>query len=275
MGENVRSVSIGLYTPMHPIALEHRVLRDISYGPDPRHRLDLHIPMDDATTVSHAVFCFVHGGGFVGGDKTRDGEPFYDNICRWAVESGFIAVNITYRFAPSFTYPAGAEDVASALCWVGENIAVYGGEPSSIVVMGHSAGAAHVATFVANADLRAKVLPSPKGVILSSGIYDPSTGPENRLVYYGMDPRLHSSRSSIEGLCATDIPLLISTAELDPPDIQVQTRRLIDAYFDRHGRFPNFIQAQGHNHFSVMLHIGTTETWFTDRLTRFIYDVDI
>jgi triacylglycerol lipase len=269
MGENVRNVSIGLYAPKHPHSLGHRVRRDISYGLDARHRLDLHFRGDTAVEP-RTVLCFVHGGGFVGGDKTRAGEPFYDNIGRWAVESGFVAVNITYRLAPGFTYPAGAEDIAAALCWVEENVAAYGGEPDSIILMGHSAGAAHVATFVASTELYAMLKYGLKGVILSSGVYDPSAGPDSWAAYYGEDRRLLPLRSSVEGLCETDIPLLVSTAEFDPLNIQLQTLRLVNAYFERHGCLPKFVQAQGHNHFSVMLHIGTTETWFTDRVKRFI-----
>lgn len=147
MGGNVREVSLGLYTPMHPSEPPYPVLRDISYGPHPRQRLDVHCPTTPSA-APRAVFVFVHGGGFSSGDKRREGEPFYDNIARWAVESDFVGVNITYRYAPEFTFPSGAEDVAAALRWVESNIAEHGGDPASIVVMGHSAGAAHVASFV-------------------------------------------------------------------------------------------------------------------------------
>jgi hypothetical protein len=86
---------------------------------------------------------FVHGGGFVAGDKAYPGAPAYDLVGAWAVRHGWVGVNITYRYAPEVKWPAGAEDVAAAVAWIRENIAAYGGDPGRIVVMGNSAGAVH------------------------------------------------------------------------------------------------------------------------------------
>ena len=92
---------------------------------------------------------FVHGGGFVGGDKHVPGTPMYDHIGAWAVRNGWVGVTITYRLAPEHTWPAGAQDVAAAVQWVRDNIASYGGDPSRIVLAGHSAGSVHVASYLA------------------------------------------------------------------------------------------------------------------------------
>lgn len=271
MDPDVRQSSIDLFMPMHPEAPVHNVYRDLSYGPDSRHRLDVHVPPVLATALP--VFCFIHGGGFVAGDKTREGQPFYDNICRWAVGCNFVAVNITYRLAPESMFPAGAEDVAAALQWVESNIGQYGGNPEAVVVMGHSAGAAHVASFVTRAPLLQSLRWTPAGVIVSSGIYDPTINPDNHLAYYGDDASQLPLRAAVAGLCSLNIPLLVSTAEFDPPKIQIQTFNLIDKYFKQKGLFPELVQAQGHNHFTVMLHIGTEEKWFTSRLRRFVEGV--
>jgi triacylglycerol lipase len=112
--------------------------------------------------------------------------------------------------------------------------------------------------------------PAPAGVILSSGIYSPTVGPESYATYFGEDASKLPQMSSIPGVCKSGIPLLVSTAELDPPHIQVQTVALLGEFFEVNQRLPKLVQVEGHNHFSVMFHIGTDETQLSDRLARFI-----
>ena len=102
-----------------------------------------------ASATGAPVLVFVHGGGFVGGDKHVPGTPMYDHIGAWAVRNGWVGVTITYRLAPEHTWPSGAQDVAAAVQWVRDNIAAYGGDPARIVVAGHSAGCVHVASYLA------------------------------------------------------------------------------------------------------------------------------
>ena len=75
-----------LYAPLHPrepYANVH-VIRDQAYGDDPRHLLDVFTPQR-ADDTPRPVFIFVHGGGFVAGNKRSDDSPFYDNLMLWAV----------------------------------------------------------------------------------------------------------------------------------------------------------------------------------------------
>ena len=272
LSAEVRDATMEIYSGVLRESVAEEVTRDIAYGDHPRHLLDVHQPITSATG-SLPVFCFVHGGGFVRGDKNKKGQPYYDNVASWAAASGFLGVNATYRLAPEFTYPAASYDVASALAWIGEHAQEFGGDPAKVVVMGHSSGAAHVATFVALPEMRESLRFPPAGAVLSSGVYDPSIGPNTYSPYYGDDPALLASRSSIDELSRTDIPLLVSSAEFDPPATQRQTLRLIDAIGERSGKFPHFVQADGHNHYSVMYQFGTSETWYTDRLQRFVMGV--
>lgn len=264
----VREGTASLYAPLHPTELDHKVLRDVPYGSHPLQTVDLHVPNGSASGLP--VFCYVHGGGFVAGDKGRAGHPFYDNVGRFAVEAGMIGVNVNYRLAPDHVYPSGAEDIAAMLSLLGRQVADYGGDPAWIVVMGHSAGAAHVATAVARSELRAEVPNAPAGAILSSGAYDPAFGGGANAVYYGSDPERRAIASSIPGLCATDVPLLVTTAEFDPPAFQAQSAELLTAYVASRGELPDLLQADGHNHFSVAMALGTHQRWFGDRLCRFV-----
>src|SRR5215218_3730077 len=95
--------------------------RDVKYGPAERHLLDVFTP--ETNSSARPVLIFIHGGGFTAGNKRNPGSPFYDNIMLWAVKSGFVGVNATYRLAPQFVWPAAAEDLASVVQWITAKIA--------------------------------------------------------------------------------------------------------------------------------------------------------
>jgi acetyl esterase/lipase len=137
------------------------------YGPDPRQRLDVHRASEPSPGAP--VLLFAPGGGFVAGDKDNAGLPFYRHIGRWAADRGLVAVTMNYRLAPQHQWPAGAEDIADAVAWVRANIAEHGGDPERIVLAGHSAGAAHVAGYLAGHGGRR---PEVAAAALLSGNYD-------------------------------------------------------------------------------------------------------
>src|SRR5688500_14780082 len=124
-----------------------KVTGDVSYGPDERNRLDV-FARDGLAGAP--VLVFVHGGGFVMGDKHTEGSPFYSNVGDYAARQGWVGVTMTYRLAPAHKFPSGAEDVALVVQWLRDNVARYGGDPARIVLSGQSAGAAHVASYVAH-----------------------------------------------------------------------------------------------------------------------------
>jgi len=94
------------------------------------------------------VVVWVHGGGWRRGDKVLQ---MPDKV-RLARDNGWVLVSVNYRLtdpsAPDpVRYPTHNEDVATALAWVDDNIARYGGDPSRVAVLGHSAGAQIVASI--------------------------------------------------------------------------------------------------------------------------------
>ena len=62
-----------------PLGSDIAVQRDLKYGSDARQRLDVFTPAS-GFQPQRPVLVFVHGGGFVAGDKQMPGTPFYDNI---------------------------------------------------------------------------------------------------------------------------------------------------------------------------------------------------
>jgi len=260
--------SWALLTPFHEKIgyTAPRIDRDLRYGDHPRRRLDVHGA--GGTQAGAPVFLFVHGGGFVRGDKHDPGTPRYDLVGAWAVRHGWVGVTMTYRLAPEHTWPSGAQDVAAAVAWIRENIAGYGGDPEKIVVAGNSAGAVHVASFVAGQG--GGSLAGVAGAALLSGIYQlrPPVPGEPEHAYYGPDP--DPAASTLPGLLDCPVPLLFSVAERDPEVFQRAAAGVVSAWQDRHGTVPDLVWVEGHNHMSTIASLGIDEAALGTALARFI-----
>ena len=252
------------------------VRRDLDYGPDPRHRLDVFEPGAGAPGVTanarRPVLIFVHGGGFVMGDKTTPGSPFYDNVGHWAAARGWIGVTMTYRLAPAHPWPSGAEDVGAAVRWVLANIEDFGGDPDSVFLMGQSAGAVHAASFIAFPAFQGPRGSGLAGAVLLSGIYDLPSADRNDVLaaYFGADDRVYAERSSLPGLVQTDLPLLTTVAELDGDDFQRQAALYVATSAKVRQRYPRMQYLSGHNHLSGVLQIGSPIDTLGPEIERFV-----
>jgi acetyl esterase/lipase len=219
------------------------------------------------------VFVFVHGGGFVRGDKYQPGTPAYDLVGAWAVRHGWVGVNMTYRYAPEFQWPAGAQDVAAAVAWVRNNIADYGGDPDRIVVAGNSAGAVHVASYVTgqgSAGQDSGSLDGVRGAAMLSGFYRVPLDERGDLerAYYG--DTMAEDTDTLAALTRAEIPLFFSVAERDPLFFQTQAARLVEAWFIAHQVMPNLVWVPGHNHISGIGSVGVDDAALGAPLARFV-----
>ncbi len=111
-----------------------RLAASAQFGPDPHQRLDMFVPADAKGPMP--VVVFIHGGSWASG-RPDD----YRFIARALAPHGYAVVLPGYRLYPQVRYPAMLEDAAAALRWVADHAAAHGGDPSRVVVMGHSAGA--------------------------------------------------------------------------------------------------------------------------------------
>jgi triacylglycerol lipase len=244
--------------------------RDVKYGPADRHLLDVFTP--EASSSSRPVLIYIHGGGFVAGNKRNPGSPFYDNIMLWAVKSGFVGVNATYRLAPQSAWPAGAEDLAAVVQWVSEKIAERGGDPARIYLMGQSAGAVHVAGYVSHPEFHKVKGGGLAGAVMVSGIYDLTASPvgDAEIAYFGADPSRYAERSSLQGLLATKIPLMVTAAELDPPRFVEQYELLKQAACKRVSGCAHSFMLPQHSHMSEVYAINTADTRLTNEILDFV-----
>ncbi|HEY1900392.1 MAG TPA: alpha/beta hydrolase [Steroidobacteraceae bacterium] len=261
-----------LYAPYHEREPYQRVKvsRDQAYGADGRHLLDVFEP--ETTGVGRPVLLFVHGGGFVAGDKHRPDSPYQDNVALWAVRHGLIGVNMTYRLAPQHPWPAGAMDVGAAVAWVHAHIAEHGGDPNRIILMGTSAGAAHAAAYAVNSRFHAGADSGLAGLVLLSGLYDMVAAPASQFqaAYFGEDKTNYVAGSTLQGLAKTRIPLLLVLTEMDPPEFQRQTLVLLEQCMQHNGRLPFYVHMTGHNHLSSTMHLNTSDTYLGERILDFI-----
>lgn len=114
-----------------------RVLRveDINYkgDGDPEHTLDIYHVEDG---VSKPVLIDIHGGGFISYDK--DFDLVYANVM---AGKGFVVAEVNVRLAyPEYTVFDQIEDIDSAVRWIRDNAAEYGGDAGRLYIAGHSSG---------------------------------------------------------------------------------------------------------------------------------------
>jgi len=127
-----------------------RVLYDVAYGPDPKHRMDVYLPEHPERAP---VLLVVHGGAWKFGDK--GGRGLVDNKFAYWGSKGYIVVAINFRLCSANDTLAQANDVAKALAFAQSQASGWGGDETRFVLMGHSSGA-HLAALVASAPAMAQ-----------------------------------------------------------------------------------------------------------------------
>jgi acetyl esterase/lipase len=117
----------------------YRVATDLAYATGPRHLLDVYAPQSASTAP---VVVFFYGGNWQEGDKA-----IYRFVGAALAARGIVTVIPNYRVYPEVRFPDFVEDGALAVRWAHDHAAAFGGDPSRMVLMGHSAGA-HIAAML-------------------------------------------------------------------------------------------------------------------------------
>lgn len=183
---------------------------------DPKQAVDVYRPPGEG----HPVFVFVHGGGWVEGDRR-----LYAKLGRAVAAAGIVTVCVGYRLSPEVKHPEHVRDVAAALRWVRDHISEHGGDPARVCLGGHSAGG-HLAALV-TLDHRwlAEVDVDPafiRGVAALSGVYDlrrmaQVTYLRQKLIApaFGDDPQALEAASPTTYVAAGAPPFWLNNAEID------------------------------------------------------------
>lgn len=247
---------------------------DQPYGQHSRQRMDVYYPQ--ASGNNRPVLLFLHGGGFIRGDKADRA-----NLGWWGARQGFVTALANYRLAPEARWPCGAQDVVTACQHLRKLCSDFGGDPRAVVLVGESAGAAHVA---AAALMQSFQTPDWKiaGAFLLSGPYDaqlegmargplgiPTPDPRND-AYFGTEKSDWAAASIVEGMNAAPFPIVVGSAEHDLPQMQVQAGALFSRLVTQHGFQPQWLVLPEHNHFSAAAALGTEDESLANPLAEFV-----
>jgi acetyl esterase/lipase len=218
----------------------HRVA-DVPYvaasAPDfdtKRHRLDVYQPSKKAS-APRPVVLFIHGGNWNSGSKD---DILYKAIGRRLAKNGFVGVVMSYRLAPQVLVPQQADDCARALAWTVAHIKEYGGDPTHLVLMGHSAGGGLAALLATGSDTllarhglparaaHAVLLDDPAGLDMLDYLTKMQyPGDAQYLVPFSKDPAVWRQASALYHLRAGAPPISIYIGGETYPSIQSSSEK--------------------------------------------------
>lgn len=303
-----------VYRPLHsnPPYTGVTILRDVSFGPDPKNVLDVFSP--EKGGGKRPVLIYVSGGA---GNKLQggpNGDVFYDNVMLWAVKSGMVGVNMQRR--PGTAWDDPAKDISLIVQWVNKNIAEHKGNPNRVFIWTQSAGNIPTSTYVAHPEFYGPEGIGIKGVIfMSPPAFDilPATPPpvtggagfgpcgqpdgskpavaEGRGAGRGAgrgggrgaggggggraaqpDAATQLARSNLPGLIKAKVPFFVTVAELDPPNIVGFATTLKDELC-KAGKCPAFATFKDHSHISEVMSPDTPDTSVTGPILKWIKSV--
>lgn len=269
-----------------PPAHAQRVTRDIPYAtPHERQVLDVHAPPG---AKGLPVVFWIHGGGWQTGDKTMVAlKP------KAFTDAGFLFVSINHRLLPTVEMGAITRDVASALGWVHKNIAAHGGDPTRLLVMGHSSGG-QLAALMCTDDRYAKTegfsLAMIKGCVpVDADTFDipaiievaetrarvhqlplPTYGHRQK---FGNDPAKHRDFSAVTHVAPNKgIPPFLILHIAGHPDTGAQARRLA-AVLGEAGIPVKVVAGREATHASINNNLGAPNDPVTAELFAFVAKV--
>jgi acetyl esterase len=248
------------------------VSKNLAYGEDPKQILDVYQPQGAREAP---VVIFIHGGAYVRGDKDLYGE-MYGNIATWFARQGVLGINATYRLAPGAKWPSAADDVRAMVKWAKENAARFGGDPNRVYLVGHSAGATHVASYIFDRGLQPATGPGVSGAVLISGRYrleyDPADpNGKNMQAYFGEDGSAYVARSPITHIRDGErVPVFVVVTEYDNPGLDVVGAELLAALCARDGACPRFTRLEKHNHLSEVAAFNTADEQLGREILEFM-----
>lgn len=119
-----------------------KIAHDVKYGGDARQGMDVYTLRDAERHAGKGrpVVVFLYGGSWQEGNKED-----YAFVAAALTRHGYVTFVPDYRVYPQAQYPDFLEDAAHAVAYARAHAAQYGGDPSRLFLIGHSAGSYIVA----------------------------------------------------------------------------------------------------------------------------------
>jgi triacylglycerol lipase len=246
-------------------ASDVHLTRDVAYGPEARHRLDVFAP-GKAAARKLPVVIYATGGDFTRRIDLPGGAPFYDNVLLWAAKHGYVGVNTDRRHFKGNDWELGPEDMRAMIGWVQQHIGEYGGDPARVVFLGHAFGGTQLVSYIAHPEywccngrpgIAAAVIVSAP-LNLQPATLPPAAPPP---AAPGAAPRppnplFDAAHSDLEGLRHMTMPVYIGSAQLEAAN-QKESAEVLHKLLCGAKRCPETREFIDHNHLSVMFSFNT------------------
>jgi acetyl esterase/lipase len=243
---------------------------------NPQQVLDVYAP---AKGKGMPIVVWIHGGGWQAGDKKdvhHKPQAFADK--------GFVFVSVNYRLLPKATIKQMAEDVAKAIRWIHDHAQEYGGDPNTIIVAGHSAGA-QLAALVCTDDRYLKAEKLSLSIIkacvpVDGDTYDVmlqiKTVEKKRadiyIIKFG-DEKMQKELSSVTHVAkGKSIPPFLILHVAEHPETKLQSQTLVKVLHEA-GIPAKAYPAQGKNHTTLNNDLGLPGDGPTIEMFAFLNDV--
>ncbi len=229
-------------------------LLDLAYGHGAGEQLDVFRPEPGSSKGLAPVMVFIHGGYWRSLDKSD-----HSFVAPAFTRKGVCVVVVNYALCPAVRVSDICLQITEALAWVNRHIAVHGGDPSRVTVVGHSAGA-HLAAMMLSCDWLSVAPDLPEVVVRNglgiSGVYD--LAPLRHAPFIQSDLRLTAAEARRVSPSRMPAPGHLPTEAVFPTlagaDESEEFRRqngLMQAAWGAQ-RVPVNELIKGRNHFSVL-----------------------
>jgi acetyl esterase/lipase len=192
--------------------------------------LDVYEPAS-ATEGPRPLVIYIHGGGFVQGDKST-GQRQATSL----TAAGYVVASIDYRLAPAEPFPAGPMDVLIAVRYFRAHAERWNIDPNRIALFGTSAGGTLALSAGLGSDLRR----------FANTVWPDVPSRPNAIVsYFGSTPP--SAASPTAWADAGDPPVLLVHGEKDAT-VQVGHSRSMHAALQAAGVPSRFVRVANAGH---------------------------
>lgn len=233
-----------------------------SYGPHPRHMLDIFITKNRLSQGKLPLLIFVYGGGLTQGDRRLESTQgaIYQNVGIFFAMEGFVCVTIDYRLCPQHgaIYPSGGEDISLALNFLVDQICLRDQiDFQRTYLFGTSAGAIHCATYLwcskEEKTWKQNDAVNVIGFICANPPSSFDKSPAERLnvlkTYFG-DDLTKRNLISLRKWTGDTTPTLIVLSEFDLIDEVLEPVEEFVNSWPKTTPRPTLLKLRGHNHFS-------------------------
>jgi arylformamidase len=226
----------------------------VSYGPTEIEKLDIY-KTRHKTRGKAPINIFIHGGAWRNGqarDSAYLAEMYIAAGAHFVIPDFVLVTDTDGNLMPM------ARQVRSAVAWVYNNAASFGGDPDRVYITGHSSGA-HLAGCVLVTDWETEFgLPRDilKGGLLVSGMYDlKPVRLSKRSLYVKFTDEVEQALSSIRHLDKLQTPIIVAYGSEETPEFQRQSREFAAAV-KAAGKPVELIVGEGFNHFEMQETLG-------------------